>query len=145
MWENGLPIPGGAQLISGARIRFYNPARTVRMKFRVNEFQFFGYAVEPPEPPEPPPGTRLYGYVTDKVTGVPIAGAYGTLYQDKDNGTWSRDLVTNAAGYYEVVRLIDDADQNLMVIYAAGYKEYTNEHVSIRAGHNQLNVQMEPA
>ncbi len=46
MWDEGLAL-SEAQIITGARIRFYNPSRSVRMKFRVNEFQFFGYAVVP--------------------------------------------------------------------------------------------------
>ena len=144
MWEYGLYIPGGSRVISGARIRFYNPAHTVQMKFRVNEFQFLGYAEGPPAPPEPPPGTRLYGHVTDQITGVPVAGAMGTVYQDKDTDTWDHDLITNAAGYYEITGMINDADQNRMVIYAAGYVAYTKEHVSISEGDNRLNVQMEP-
>jgi len=144
MWDEGLPIPGGAQVISGARIRFYNPSRSIRMKFRVNEFQFFGYAEAPPEPPIPPPTTNLTGYVTNKLTGAPIAGAIGTVYQDKGTETWPHDLVTNAEGYYEIIGMIDDADRNLMVVYATGYKTYTNENVPISEGDNQLNVRMTP-
>ncbi len=144
MWDEGLPIPGGAQVISGARIRFYNPSRSIRMKFRVNEFQFFGYAEEPPPPPTPPPTTNLRGYVTNKQPGAPIAGAIGNVYQDKGTETWPHALVTNAEGYYEIIGMIDDADQTLMAVYATGYKTYTNENVPISEGDNTLNIQMLP-
>ncbi|GAI87578.1 unnamed protein product, partial [marine sediment metagenome] len=143
MWDDGLPIPGGAQVISGARIRFYNPARTIRMKFRVNEFEFFG-AGEPPEPPIPPPTTKLFGRVTDRYTGAPIAGATGKVYQDYDTKTADYPLVTDEQGYYEILDMLYDVDRTLMVIYADGYVTYTNENVPISEGDNQLNVRMVP-
>lgn len=144
MWDDGLPIPGGAQVISGVRIRFYNPSRTVRMKFRVNEFQFFGYSEEPPTPPTPPPTTNLHGYVTDAQTGEPIAGAHGTLYQDYNTHTDDYNIITNSEGYYEIIGVLPDADLTQMVIYADGYVTYTNENVSISEGENELNIRMEP-
>jgi len=152
IYEDSLPgyewtersIPGGSQIISQARVTYYNPTRTVSYTFRVSEFEFYGVG-EPPEPPTPPPTTNLTGYVTDIITGVPIPGATGTVYQDKGTKTWAHDLVTNAAGYYEIISMIDDADQNLMVIYAYGYKPYSQENVSINRGDNQLDVQMVPA
>jgi hypothetical protein len=143
MWDDGLPIPGGARVISGARIRFYNPARTIRMKFRVNEFEFFG-AGEPPEPPIPPPTTKLFGRVTNRYTGAPIAGAIGTVYQDYDSDTEDYDFITDAQGYYLIDNMLFDVDRTLMVIYADGYVTYTNERVSISEGDNQLNVRMVP-
>jgi len=138
-----ISIPGGPQLISQARVTYYNPSRSVPYTFRVSEFEFFGVG-ELPEPPEPPPTTKLFGRVTDKITGAPIADAVGTVYQDKDTQTWDHDFVTNAEGYYEIIGMIDDADQNLMVIYADGYHDFTDEHVTINEGDNQLNIQMSP-
>jgi len=144
MWDDGLPIPGGVQIISGARIRFYNPSRTIRMKFRVNEFQFFGYAEELPPPPPPPPTTKLFGYVTDKIIGAPIAGAVGTVYQDYDTHTKDYDFTTDAQGYYLIDNMLYDVDRTVMVIYADGYVTYTNENVPISEGDNQLNIRMLP-
>jgi len=144
IWDNGLTIPGGAQIISGARMRFYNPSRSMRMKFRVNEFQLFGYAEEPPTPPVPPPTTNLSGFVADKVTGTPIVGASGTVYQDKDTDTWKFKFTTDAQGYYLIESMLDNADQTKMVIYADGYVTYTNENLPISEGDNQLNVRMIP-
>lgn len=144
MWENGLPIPGGAKVISGARIRFYNPARTVRMKFRVNEFQLFGYAEAPPEPPTPPPTTKLFGYVTNRITGAPIVGAHGKVYQEYDSEGKDFDLVTDSQGYYLIDNMTPNAVKNQMVIYADGYATYTNEDFNIWEGDNQRNVRMSP-
>lgn len=141
MWPNGLVIPDGPQIIDGVRIRLYNNARSVIMTFRVNEFEFYG-AAEPPPPPEPIPTTNLTGYVTDRNTGAPIAGATGTVYQDKGSDTLPHHFTTNAEGYYEIIGMIEDADQNLMVIYADGYQTYTNEYVSVHEGDNVLNIQM---
>jgi len=138
-----ISIPGGAQIISKARITYYNPTRSVPYTFRIGEFEFYGVG-EPPEPPEPPPTTNLTGRVTDKSTGAPIAGAVGTVYQDYDTKTWPHEFTTDAEGYYEIIGMIDDADQNLMVIYADGYKDHTDEYVSIKEGDNTLNIQMLP-
>jgi len=143
LWDDGLPIPGGAQVISGARIRFYNPARTVRMKFRVNEFEFYGTG-EPPEPPIPPPTTKLFGRVTNRYTGEPIAGVQGTVYQYYDSHSMVYIFTTDSSGYYLIVYMLFDVDRTLMVIYADGYVTYTNERVSISEGDNQLNVRMVP-
>jgi len=96
-----------------------------------------------PEPP-PPPTTRLFGYVTDKITGQPIVGAVGTVYQDYNTHTNDYDLVTDEEGYYEITDMLYDADQTLMVIYADGYETYTNENVSISEGDNELNIRMSP-
>lgn len=136
-----IPIPGGAQTIGSARVTYYNPTRSVSYTFRVCGFEFYGIG-EPPEPPGPIPTTKLFGYVTDKNTGAPIPFATGTVYQDKGTGTKSHGLLTNAIGYYEIDNMIDDADQNLMVIYASGYNEYTNDHVRINKGDNRLDIQM---
>jgi len=144
MWDNGLPIPGGTQVISGARIRFYNPSRTMRMKFRVNEFQFYGYAEEPPPPPTPPPTTNLSGYVTDAHTGAPIVGAVGTVYQDYDTKTEKYNFTTDAQGYYLIDNMLFEVDVTMMVIYADGYVTYTNERVSISEGDNRLDIRMTP-
>ena len=143
LWDNGLLIPGGPQMIDGVRIRFYNNSRRMSMKFRLGEFEFYGVG-EPQEPPEPPPGTTLSGRVTNKTTGAPIAGATGTVYQDYDSDTLPHNFTTNAEGYYEITGMIDDADQNLMVIYADGYQTFTNENVPISEGDNTLNIQMTP-
>ena len=141
---NEISIPGGPQVISKARVTYYNPTRSVSYKFRLCEFGFFG-AGEPPGPPTPPPTTTLTGYVTDKITGVPIPGATGTVYQDKGTKTFPYDFFTNAEGYYEITGMLADADQTLMVVYANGYDADTNEHVSISEGANQLDIQMVPA
>jgi len=145
MWDEGLPIPGGAQIISGARIRFYNPSLSIRMKFRVNEFQFFGYAEAPPEPSVPPPTTNLTGYVTNKLTGAPIAGAIGTVYQDYDTHTKDYNFTTDAQGYYLIDNMLFEVDVTKMVVYADGYETYTNERVSISEGDNRLDIRMEVA
>lgn len=142
-----IEIPDGVKLVSKARMRFYNNSRTRSMRFRLHEFQFFGYAEAPPPPPPPPPPpvtTKLYGYVTDKITGAPIAGAVGTVYQEYDTKGADYDLVTDSQGYYLIDNMTPDAVLTQMVIYATGYKTYTNENVSISEGDNQLNVRMYP-
>ena len=138
-----ISIPGGAQIISKARITYYNPTRSVPYTFRIGEFEFYGVG-EPPEPPEPIPTTNLTGYVTDRNTGAPIAGVDMTVYQDHNSDTETYRVTTNAEGYYEIIGMLDDADQNLMVIYADGYQTYTNENVPISEGANTLNIQMTP-
>jgi len=90
------------------------------------------------------PTTRLYGRVTNRYTGAPIAGAVGTVYQDYDTKTADYDLITDSQGYYEITDMLYDVDQTLMVIYADGYRTYTNEHVPISEGDNQLNIRMVP-
>ena len=89
-------------------------------------------------------GTRLFGYVTNKITGAPIVGVWGTVYQDKGVKTWDYDFTTNSQGYYEITNMIPDADLTQMVIYATGYQTYTNENIPISEGDNQLNVRMVP-
>lgn len=142
MWDEGLPIPGGAQAISKVGIRFYNPSLSMRMKFRVNEIQLYGYAEEPPPGPEPAPTTRLSGTVTDKATGVPVVAGLGTIYQDYDSDTDDYEFITNSQGYYEVTGLLHEVDVTKMVIYAEGYLTHTDENVSISEGDNVLNIQM---
>lgn len=145
MWDNGMVIPDGTQVVSQARIRAYNPIPLVyglSVKFRVKEFQVLGYSEVPPPPPPPPVTTKLYGYVTDSITGTPIAGAIGTVYQDYDTKTKSYDFTTDAQGYYLIDNMLYEVDVTMMVIYATGYQTYTNEHVSIVKGDNQLNVRM---
>jgi|GEM_PF-6047127 len=90
------------------------------------------------------PTTRLYGYVTDARTGAPIVGAVGTVYQDYNTHTNDYDLITDSQGYYEITDMLYDVDQTLMVIYADGYVTYTNEHIPISEGNNQLNIRMVP-
>jgi len=138
-----ISIPGGAQIISKARITYYNPTSSVPYTFRVSEFEFYGTG-EPPEPPIPPPTTKLFGRVTDKITGAPIAGAVGTVYQDYDTKTADYDLVTDSQGYYLIDNMLYEVDRTLMVIYADGYVTYTNENVPISEGDNQLNIRMVP-
>lgn len=138
-----ISIPDGTQLISKARFLYYNLSRSVPYTFRIGEFEFYGVG-EPPPPPPPPPTTKLFGYVTDASTGAPIDGAIGTVYQDKGTRTWDYDFVTNTGGYYEIIGMIDDADQTLMVVYADGYQPFTNENVPISEGDNTLNIQMLP-
>lgn len=144
MWDNGIAIPDGTQVVSRARIRFYNPSYSMTMKFRVNEFQFFGYAEAPPPPPPPPPTTKLFGYVNNAYTGAPIVGAVGTVYQDYDTHTDSYNFTTDAQGYYLIDNILFEVDVTMMVIYADGYQTYTNESIPISKGDNQLNVQMLP-
>ena len=137
-----IDIPGGPQIISKARVTYYNPTRSVSYHFRVSEFEFYGYAEAPPAPPPPPTTTNLSGYVTDGTTGAPIAGASGKVYQDYNTHTADHDFTTDSEGYYLIDNMLDDADQTLMVIYADGYQSYTNEHVSIHEGDNVLNIPM---
>jgi len=145
VWDDGMELPGGTQVVSQARIRAYNPIPSVygkSIKFRVKEFQFYGYSEVPPAPPEPLPTTKLYGYVTDKITGAPIVGVSGTVYQDYDTKTKSYDFTTDSSGYYLIDNMLFEVDVTQMVIYATGYQTYTNEHVSISEGDNQLNIRM---
>jgi len=138
-----ISIPGGPQLISRARITYYNPTSSVPYTFRVSEFEFFGTG-EPPEPPIPPPTTRLYGSVTNRNTGAPIAGAHGKVYQEYDSEGADYDIATDSQGYYLIDNMTPDAVLNQMVIYADGYVTYTNEDFTISEGDNVLNVQMVP-
>ena len=100
-------------------------------------------------PPEPPPGhAYLYGYVTDKVTGAPIAGAVGTVYQDYDTETDEYDFTTNSQGYYLIKNMLVEVDVTnvtKMVVYANGYETYTNEDIPIVEGNNELSFSMEVA
>ena len=96
-----------------------------------------------PGPPEPPPGlANLYGHATDKITGAPIIGV-GTVYQDYDTHTESYDFATDAQGYYEIRNMLVDVDVTKMVLYAEGYKTYTNEDIPIVEGNNELSFSME--
>lgn len=149
IYEDSLPayqwveisIPDGTQLISKARFLYYNLSRSISYTFRIGEFEFYGTGAPPP-PPEPIPTTNLTGYVTDRNTGAPIVGVTGSVYQDYDSDTLPHEFTTNAEGYYEITGMIDDADQNLMVVYADGYQTYTDEYVPISEGDNVLNIQM---
>jgi len=94
--------------------------------------------------PPPPPTNRLFGYVTDRVTGAPIVGVYGIVYQDKGVKTWDYPFTTDPSGYYEITDMLYDADLTQMVIYADGYKTYTNENIPISEGDNELNIRMSP-
>jgi hypothetical protein len=145
LWDNGMALPDGTQMVSQARIRAYNPILIVyglAITFRVKEFQFYGYSEVPPPPPPPPVTTKLFGYVTDSITGAPIVGAVGTVYQDYDTNTKSYDFTTDSSGYYLIDNMFYDADVTMMALYATGYQTYANEHVSIGKGDNQLNIRM---
>ena len=98
------------------------------------------------EPPEPPPGlANLYGFITDAETGAPIAGVSGTVYQDYDAKTDKYDFTTDSSGYYLIKNMLVEVDVTKMVVYANGYKTYTNEDIPIAEGNNELNIQMEVA
>ena len=95
-------------------------------------------------PPEPPPGlANLYGFITDAETGKPIAGVYGTVYQDYDTKTKIYAFTTNASGYYLIKNMLVEVDVTKMVVYANGYQDYTNEDIPIGEGNNELSFTME--
>ncbi|GAI78510.1 unnamed protein product [marine sediment metagenome] len=99
-----------------------------------------------PGPPEPPPGlANLYGIITDAETGEPIAGVQGTVYQDHDTETETYDFTTNFSGYYQILDMLVQVDVTQMVVYAEGYKSYTNEDIPIVKGNNELSFSMEVA
>ena len=97
-------------------------------------------------PPEPPPGlANLYGYITDAETGDPIAGVYGTVYQDYGTKTEIYDFTTDFWGYYLIKNMLVEVDVTKMVVYANGYKDHTNEDIPIVEGNNELSFTMEAA
>jgi len=106
-------------------------------------FAFLAKAA-PGAPPEPPPGlANLYGLITDAETGAPIAGVYGTVYQDYDTKTKQYDFTTNASGYYLIKNMLVEVDVTKMVVYANGYQDYTNEDIPIGEGNNEMSFTME--
>jgi len=97
----------------------------------------------PEEPPEPPPGqANLYGFITDAETGRGIPGVDMTVYQDYDTDTAVYHLTTDSRGYYQILDMVPDVIA-LMVVYANGYVTYTNEHIPIPEGNNELSFSME--
>jgi len=99
-----------------------------------------------PGPPEPPPGlANLYGFITDAETGAPIAGVYGTVYQDYNTKTDKYDFTTDSSGYYLIKNMLVEVDVTQMVVYATGYHDYTNEDIPIAEGNNELSFSMEAA
>lgn len=98
---------------------------------------------EPPPPP-PPPTTKLSGYVTDIITGMPIVGVAGIVYQDYGTKTKKYDFTTNSVGYYEIRDMLHEYDVTQMVIYASGYETYTKEDITITEGENKLDIRMKP-
>ena len=98
-----------------------------------------------PGPPEPPPGlANLYGFITDAETGEGIPGVDMTVYQDYDTETAIYHATTDWQGYYQILDMIPDVIA-LMVVYANGYETYTNEHIPIVEGNNELSFSMEVA
>lgn len=99
----------------------------------------------PEEPPEPPPGqANLYGFITDAETGEGIPGVDMTVYQDYDTATAVYPAITDSRGYYQILDMLPNVIA-LMVVYANGYETYTNEHIPIAEGNNELSFSMEVA
>lgn len=97
----------------------------------------------PEKPPEPPPGqANLYGFITDAETGEGIPGVDMTVYQDYDTDTAVYPATTDSRGYYQILDMLPNVIA-LMVVYANGYETYTNEHIPIPEGNNELNISME--
>lgn len=97
---------------------------------------------EPTPPPEPPAGeANLYGLITDASTGMPLWGADITVYQDYDTETAVYHTKTDLRGYYQILGMLPDVIA-LMVVYVDGYETYTNEHIPIVAGNNELSFTM---
>ena len=140
-------IPGGPQIVSKARIMMWNPSRSVTVAVKLHEFQFFCVADGPQAPRDPCPGsatTKLYGQVTNKVTGEPVTNVIGTVYQDYRTHSWDYDFTTDEQGYFLIDNMQFEVDKTQMVIYADGYQDYTNVNIPISEGDNELNVQMSP-
>jgi len=79
---------------------------------------------------------RVYGYVTNSVTGLPVAGA---LVQARRNPGWGS--YTDSNGYYSF-----QATDNTMIIIANryGYDEKTTAQFNINYGDNLKSFQMDP-
>ncbi len=93
--------------------------------------------------PGPPGLANLYGFITDAETGAPIAGVYGTVYQDYNTKTDKYDFTTDSSGYYLIKNMLVEVDVTQMVVYANGYQDYTNEDIPIAEGNNELSFSME--